>query len=401
MRVSQIGPLLAAGLIGGAAALAGATVLEGGEADAEPSVREVAAQRPQQPRGVLLADASDAFSLAEIYEQVRGGVVQVSASSRMQRMERDPVFGFPLGAREEPRQGLGSGFVVGKAGHIVTNYHVVAGADRISVSFSNREAVAAEVVGVDPSTDLAVLKVEQSSRALSPLPLGDSDVLRVGDPVLAIGNPFGLERTMTAGIMSALARPLSAPDGAEIEDVIQTDAAVNSGNSGGPLLDERGRVVGVNTAIATSRDAQSSNVGIGFAVPVNTVKDVVAQLIANGRVERAYLGIGVARVDAELAALFRLPAARGGLVQRVDPASPAARAGLRAGTTTVVVAGESYALGGDLVVSLAGRPVGSDRSLRQALAAQRPGARVEVELFRGGERRTLTLQLGRRPTSPG
>jgi S1-C subfamily serine protease len=261
--------------------------------------------------------------------------------------------------------------------------------------------VAARIVGVDPSTDLAVLKVGESARALSPLPLGDSESLRVGDAVVAVGNPFGLERTVTAGIVSALARPLVAPDGAEIEEVIQTDAALNSGNSGGPLLDARGRVVGVNTAVATGGELEQGTVGIGFAVPVDTVKDVVAQLIAKGTVERAYLGIRVAPVDAELARLFRLPVASGVLVQRVEPASPAARAGLRAGSTTVVVAGESYALGGDLIASLAGRLVTSEHGLRRALAAQRPGARVKVEIYRGGESRSVTVQLGRRPTSPG
>jgi putative serine protease PepD len=322
VRVRQIASLLAAGLFGGAAALGGAAVLEGGEADAVPAVRELAAQRPQQPRGVLLAEASDAFSIADIYERARRGVVQINSTSLVQRFESDPVFGFPFGAREELRQGLGSRFVVDKAGHVVTNFRVVEGAEQITVSFSNRDAVAARVVGVDPSTDLAVLRVEQSTRALSPLPLGDSDGLRVGDAVVAIGNPFGLERTVTAGIVSALARPLAAPDGAEIGEVIQTDAALNSGNSGGPLLDARGQVVGVNTAIATGSDLEQGNVGIGFAVPVNTVKDVVAQLIAEGIVERASLGIGVAPVDAELARLFRLPATSGVLVQRVEPGSP-------------------------------------------------------------------------------
>ena len=182
--------------------------------------------------------------------------------------------------------------MIDKAGHIVTNYHVIEGADQIEVSFSNQDTLRATLVGSDPSTDIAVLRVEASSRSLTPLVFGDSDVVRVGDPVVAIGNPFGLARTATAGIVSAVQeRTITAPNGYPIDHVIQTDAPINSGNSGGPLLNDRAEVIGVNSQIAPAQGS-SGNVGIGFAVPANTVKQVVAQLVATGSVDRAFLGIG-------------------------------------------------------------------------------------------------------------
>ena len=188
----------------------------------------------------------------------------------------------PFEQQAAPQQALGSGFVIDKAGHIVTNYHVIEGADQIEVSFSNQDTLSATIVGSDPSTDIAVLRVRSSSRGLAPLAFGNSDNVRVGDPVVAIGNPFGLRRTATAGIVSAVQeRTITAPNGYPIDHVIQTDAQINSGNSGGPLLNARGEVIGVNSQIALA-DGSIGNVGIGFAVPSNTVKEVVAQLTATG-----------------------------------------------------------------------------------------------------------------------
>ena len=224
--------------------------------------------------------------------------------------------------------------MIDKAGHIVTNYHVIEGADQIEVSFSNQDTLRATLVGSDPSTDIAVLRVEASSRSLTPLVLGNSDAVRVGDPVVAIGNPFGLARTATAGIVSAVQeRTITAPNGYPIDHVIQTDAPINSGNSGGPLLNDRAEVIGVNSQIAPAQGS-SGNVGIGFAVPSNTVKEVVAQLVATGQVDRAYLGIGGTTVTAELARVFRLPVDAGVLVEDVGDGTAAARAGLKAGTTS-------------------------------------------------------------------
>jgi S1-C subfamily serine protease len=290
--------------------------------------------------------------------------------------------------------------VIDKAGHVVTNFHVVEGASEISVSFSNRDGVPATLVGVDRATDIAVLKVEEKARALTPLDLGDSSTVRVGDPVVAIGNPFGLERTVTAGIVSALSRPLATPGGA-IDQVIQTDAPLNSGNSGGPLLNARGQVIGVNTAIATTGDGAAGSLGIGFAVPIDTVRTIAAQLISGGRAQRADLGVRVQAVDRALADLFRLPVDRGLLVESVEPDGAAAAAGVRGGTTQVVVAGESYTLGGDLIVAIDGRPAETPDDLRAALARREPGDRIAMEIWRGDQWREVEVTLGQQPTSPG
>ena len=223
----------------------------------------------------------------------------------------DP-FGFG-GTTAETQEALGSGFVIDKAGHIVTNYHVVQGAQRVQVSFSNNERLAAQIVGRDPATDVAVLQVKAQSRALTPLDLGNSDAVRVGDAVVAIGNPLGEDRSITSGIVSALQRRIFAPNGAPIDNVIQTDAALNHGNSGGPLLNTRGRVIGVNSQIQTA-NGSDGNIGIGFAIPINTVKNVAAQLIAKGVVEHPFVGLTARAITPRVAALFRLPVKSGLLV---------------------------------------------------------------------------------------
>jgi S1-C subfamily serine protease len=289
--------------------------------------------------------------------------------------------------------------VIDKSGHIVTNAHVVEGARKIEVSFSNRDKVEARLVGQDPSTDLAVLKVDVDARALTPLQLGNSDGARVGDSVVAIGNPLGLERSVTAGIVSALHRPLTAPNDFTIDDLIQTDAAINSGNSGGPLLGANGRVIGVNTAIATGNTGARGNIGIGFAVPINTVRDVASQLIGRGRVEHPFLGVGAQAIDKEIAELFNLPVEKGLLVVRVFEGSGADKAGLRAGDTEVVVAGESYRLGGDVIVEVDGEALETPQELSQAVSAKKPGDKVTVEAYRGDDKRTFEVTLGRRPAS--
>jgi len=331
--------LVAAGVAGGLVALAGAAAV--GSFDGETTtVREVAtAVSPALASRALTTSTGGGLRIRDIYDRSKSGVLQINSTTIVQP-QADPFFPFvePTPQRQE---GLGSGFVIDKDGHIVTNNHVVQGADEVSVSFTNRDRVRATVVGVDPSTDLAVLKINVGSRALTPLPLGDSAAVAVGDPVVAIGNPFGLQRTVTAGIVSALGRPLSEPGGVRLDGLIQTDAALNAGNSGGPLLDAAGRVIGVNTAILTGNSAERGKVGIGFAVPVDTVKEVTGDLIDHGRVERPYIGVTVLPIDARLSQLFRLPVRRGLLVQEVAQRSPARSAGLRGGTTRVVVAGES------------------------------------------------------------
>jgi S1-C subfamily serine protease len=334
--------------------------------------------------------------VSQIYAKAAPGVVQITSTSAPADNQSLSPFNQQ---QQQPQQALGSGFVIDKAGHIVTNYHVIEGADQIEVSFSNQDTLRATLVGSDPSTDIAVLRVEASARGLTPLELGDSGSVRVGDPVVAIGNPFGLARTATAGIVSAVQeRTITAPNGYPIDHVIQTDAPINSGNSGGPLLNAQAQVIGVNSQIAPA-SGSTGNVGIGFAVPANTVKQVVAQLVATGKVDRAYLGIAGSTVNEELARVLKLPVDAGVLVERVGDGTAARKAGLHGGTSSVVVAGESYMPGGDLIVAVGGRRVSSLEELRDVLADYKPGKKVALQVFRGNERRTVEVTLGRQPSS--
>ena len=335
------------------------------------------------------------IDVAEIYRRSGPGVVQITSTSEGD--SSSDAFGNVVPGQSQ--SALGSGFVIDKEGHIVTNYHVVQGASQIEVSFSNQDTVDARVVGTDPSTDLALLKVDVDAQALTPLALADSDDVEVGDPVVAIGNPFGLERTVTAGIVSALQREVNAPNDFTIDHVIQTDAPINSGNSGGPLIDAEGRVIGVNSQIETGNGG-GGNVGIGFAVPSNTVKSVVAQLLDDGRVDRAYLGVSLQDIDSEVADVLKLPADSGVLVGAVQPGSPADKAGLEGGDTQVVVAGESYQIGGDMIVAIDGKDVASVDALREAIAAHKPGESLPVTVVHAdGKRQTITVRLGRVPDS--
>jgi S1-C subfamily serine protease len=390
--LSGAAPLLIAAVVGGGVALAGAEVT--GVFDDEPSTFAM----PQTAESSAPASFAEnkRLSVNEIYRRSAPGVVQVTTTS-VQTVEPDPFlspFGFP---EEQRQQALGSGFVIDKSGRIVTNFHVVEGAEDIEVSFSNRDSVKARLVGRDPSTDLAVLKVDVDARALTPLRLGNSDRVLVGDSVLAIGNPLGYERSVMAGIVSALHRPLTAPNDFTIDDVIQTDAAINSGNSGGPLIAANGQVIGVNTAIATGNTGARGNIGIGFAVPVNTVRDVASQLIDRGRVEHPFLGVRAQSIDKQIADVFNLPVEQGLLVVRVFDGSGADKAGLRAGTTEVVVAGESYLLGGDVIVEIDGKQVTTPEDLREAVSAKEPGDKIDIEAYRGDDKRSFEVTLGRQP----
>lgn len=392
--------LVAAAALGGGLALGGAALF-GGFDGKTTTVREVsalAATPAAQPAGFGGARPDTRLSIGDIYRRTAPGVVHITSTTVVE-VPPDPFSGNPFFPLRQRQVALGSGFVIDKAGHIVTNYHVIEGAREIRVSFSNNDSLKATLVGSDPSTDLAVLKVDASSRALTPLPLGNSDQVQVGDPVVAIGNPFGLDRTVTAGIVSAIQRAITAPNGYTIDHVIQTDAAINHGNSGGPLLSARGEVIGVNSQIETGNTG-SGNVGIGFAVPSATVKSVVAQLIREGKVERAFIGISAAPITNDLARVFRLPVGHGLLVQTVKPGSGAAKAGIKAGTTQVVLAGESYQLGGDIIVKADGVAVNTIERLRDLVAAKKPGDRLELEIYRGSKQLKVEIKLGRQPASP-
>ena len=390
--------LVVAAAIGAGLTLGGVAVFAGLDGHTT-TVREIVSGGPTSAPASFRTGRP--LSINQIYRAAAPGVVQVTSTSvvRVDNSTTDP-FGVPLPGfsfpQQETQRALGSGFVIDKAGHIVTNYHVIAGAKTVEVSFSNHDSMKARVVGKDPGTDIALLKVDARSRALTPLTLGDSDTVRVGDSVVAIGNPFGLDRSVTAGIVSALQREISAPNSYTIDHVIQTDAAINHGNSGGPLLNANGRVIGVNAQIETGQAGETGgNVGIGFAIPINTVRTVVAQLLKNGSVEHASLGITGVAITAEIANVFHFPVSHGVLVATVKSGSGAAKAGLKAATTQAVVAGDTWPIGGDLIVQADGQTIGSLERLRDVIAAKKPGDSLQLEIYRGTKKMTVDAKLGR------
>jgi putative serine protease PepD len=308
--------------------------------------------------------STGALAVGEIYERANDGVVEITATSGAAR----PDVPFPSGG-QQTQQAQGSGFVYDTDGHVVTNYHVVEGATSVEVAFADGSTHRATVVGSDPSTDLAVLKVDASADELHPLALGDSDAVAVGDGVVAIGSPFGLEETVTSGIVSALSRTIESTNGYSIPGAIQTDAAINHGNSGGPLLNLRGQVIGVTSQIESE---SGGNVGIGFAIPSNTVRSVVEQIVSGGKVEHAYLGVSIGSPKD----------GTGALIGSVTSGSPAAAAGLRAG---------------DVITEFDGRAIASPDALTAAVAAKTPGAVVDVTYVRGGKTATVQATLGTRP----
>ncbi len=385
--IARAAGLVAAAAVGGGVALGIAAAF--GRLGSKTTIKQVTEAPADPTANASFATPAGALSVEQIYRRAAPGVVQITATTV--QTQTDPFGFFP--PTTHVAKALGSGFVIDKAGHIITNDHVVAGAQKIQVSFSGSDELNASVVGKDPSTDVAVLQVDARSRSLTPIPLGNSDAVQVGDAVVAIGNPFSLTRTATAGIVSAVQRTIDAPNGLTIDHVIQTDAAINHGNSGGPLLNARGQVIGVNAQIPNE---SGGNVGIGFAIPINTVKGVVAQLIRSGKVQHAFLGVSAVPVTAQLARLFDLPTKSGLLVQQVTPGSAAATAGLRAGRTSVVVEGESYLLGGDIIVAADGAPVSSQNQLRDLIARAKPGDRISLQVYRAHKRRTMEVKLGTR-----
>jgi S1-C subfamily serine protease len=299
--------------------------------------------------------------------------------------------------REGSQSGVatGSGFVIGRGGSIVTNAHVVGDAKTVTVKFSDQKIASAKVAGADPSTDIALLLVDPDGLDLHALELGSSKGVAVGDPALAIGNPFGLERSLTTGVISALARQIpSLQRDFEIGNVLQTDAAINPGNSGGPLLDAQGRVIGVNSQIADG--ATGGNVGVGFAVPVDTLKEVVPRLRREGGIKRAYLGVGTRTVDNSLDSLD-LPVSDGALVQTIEPGSPADKAGLRQSTRSATVGGEQVRIGGDIIRAIDGKRVRTNADVAAAIGAKRPGDSVTITFVRGDDERKAKVELAKRP----
>lgn len=388
-RFTPIAALAAASLLGGGVAIGGALAI--GALDQGSTTVAERVETGTTP----VSTGGQALTVEQIYRRSSPAVVQVTTTTSS-GTARD-IFGNPV--QTPPQRALGSGFVVDTKGHVVTNFHVIDGAQEIKVNFSNRDTVDATLVGSDPATDLAVLKVDLPVGSVTALALADSDDVKVGQSVVAIGNPFGLERTVTAGIVSALQRNVTSPNGTPIDHVIQTDAAINHGNSGGPLIDSRGRVIGVNSQIETGGTGDG-NVGIGFAVPSNTVRAVVDEILADGKVNRAFLGVGGHAIDEQIAGVLRLPVDHGLLVERLEPGSGAAKAGLEAGDTSVVVEGESFVVGGDVIVSVDGKRIATIADLRDIVTSHKPGDKVSVEIYRGDRKKTLTVTLGSPPQTP-
>ena len=384
--------LLAAAVLGGgvtAGILLGAGVVDGGGTATIVQQAPLSAVSSGQNGG---AGAESMLTARDIYKRDAPGVVFIRSQSLAETSSPFDFFGDPGGSQ---REATGSGFVIDEEGHILTNAHVVNQATKVSVTFSDDRTREAKIVGKDESTDLALLKVDPEDLDLRPLELGDSGTVEVGDPTVAIGNPFGFDRTLTTGVISALQRRIIAPDGYTIEDVIQTDAAINPGNSGGPLLDAAGRVIGINSQIATGGTTTGS-VGIGFAVPVNTARQIVEALKEDGRVERAWLGVEYVAIDPSLSGL-NLAAKRGLLIQQVIEGGPAQKAGLRGGDQAVQVNGNQIVLGGDVVTRIDGTAIDSSDDVRKVLEASKPGEDVALEVLREGRRQTLTVTLGNRP----
>jgi len=327
------------------------------------------------------------FDPVAIYRRQAPGVVTVISVFRGGRSGR----------------GLGSGFVVDGNGEVATNAHVVTDgsgrssrrADEVYVQFADGNEVSARIVGTDPDYDVALLKVAPDAGVkLHPLPLGQSSRLVVGEPVAAIGSPFGERQSLSVGVVSAVDRTIESLTRFQIPDAIQTDAAINRGNSGGPLLDARGRVVGINSQIRT---ASGGSEGVGFAVPVDTVKRSLVQLRANGRAEYPYVGVSTVALYPQLARRLKLPVTAGALVQEVVAGSPAAQAGIRAGSRRIRFQGEAFRAGGDVIVAVAGRQIREESDVARTLAEHRPGELVRVDLVRGDRRLTVEVRLGKRP----
>ena len=345
---------------------------------------------PQVP--AMTAEPANALEgqVVAVYESAGPAVVNISTV----------VIAYDFFMRPVPQEGgTGSGFVYDAEGHIVTNYHVVENAEELSVTLADGEVYPAQIVGVDPSNDLAVVRIDVENLP-QPVALGDSDGLRVGEFVVAIGNPFGLERTLTVGVISSLGRVIQSPDGRFIGEAIQTDAAINPGNSGGPLLDLEGRVIGVNSQIISPSRASA---GIGFAVPVNTVKRVVPQLIAQGRYAHPWLGVQPLGLTPERAQAFReagmdVPVDEGLLMIEVIPGGPADRAGIRGGDRIVQLGNVQLPLGGDIVTAINGEAVDDLQELTVYLETQtQVGDTVEVTIFRGGAEQSMPVTLAERP----
>ena len=346
----------------------------------KPAPQSVDALRLNAPASGNALDAFEAENV-RIYRQASPAVANVVTRT----VEYDFFFN-PV-----PVEGAGSGFVIDTDGHILTNYHVIQGAQTIEVTLGDRSRFKAKLIGVDTRNDLALIKIDPAGRKLATLPLGDSRNLLVGQRVLAIGNPFGFQSTLTTGVVSSLGRTVQTGENTFIDEAIQTDAAINRGNSGGPLLNSHGEVIGINSAIYAPT---GTTAGIGFAIPVNTARRVAEDLIKTGRVRRATLGIEGRGLWPGLAEALNLPVKQGILVERVTPGGPAAQAGIRGGTHSVVAGLQELRTGGDVLVAWDDKPLATQMDLNLLLNRAWPGDSVTLTLIRDGKKMTVPVKLG-------
>ena len=389
---TSFGAAVAGGLV---VAIVGLIAIAAGWVKSSNDAQSSALAATPLPQPTTREVSGKGLTVNQIYQQDSPGVAFIRAQSAPQPASPLNPFGGGGGGIA-----TGSGFVIDHEGHVLTNAHVVQGADQIQVTLGNTDnsdPVNAQVVGKDPSTDVALLKVDAPSDELHPVSFGDSSQLQVGDPVVAIGNPFGLDRTVTTGIVSALQREIKAPNGFTINNVIQTDAAINPGNSGGPLLDADGRVIGINSQIESA--GGGGNVGIGFAVPINTARQVVDQLLSGGQVEHAFLGISGTDLTPDLTDVLNLPVKQGALVQTVVPDGPADKAGVKGGNATVSINGQQIRAGGDVITAIDGKSVTGMDDVINVVNQKQPGDDVQLSLSHGDQQRTVTVTLGNRPAN--
>ena len=318
-----------------------------------------------------------------VYRQAAPAVANILTKATEYDFFMDPV----------PVEGAGSGFVIDTKGYILTNNHVVEGAQSIEVVLGDQSRYPAKVVGADPRNDVALIKIEPK-KSLVALPLGDSSAIQVGQKVLAIGNPFGFQSTLTTGVVSALGRTVQTSQTTFIDEAIQTDAAINRGNSGGPLINSRGEVIGINSAIYTP---SGTTAGIGFAIPVNTAKRIAHDLITDGRVHQAYLGVDTLSIGGGLGEALDLPVQEGLLVQTVPRGGPAAQAGVHGGDRIAQAGMRRFYVGGDVITAIDGQKVATQLDVNLVLNKKRPGDSVTVTVYRGGKKMDIPVRLGERP----
>ena len=353
---------------------------------------------PRQPTSVEAVPRSGSFTAASekdaaltedesinvrIYRQASPAVANILTKATEYDFFMEPV----------PVEGAGSGFVIDPRGYILTNYHVVEGAQSIEVVLGDQSRHPAKYIGADQRNDVALIKIEPKGKQLATLKLGDSNAIQVGQKVLAIGNPFGFRSTLTTGVVSALGRTVQTSQTTAIEEAIQTDAAINRGNSGGPLINSHGEVIGINSAIYTPT---GTTAGIGFAIPINTAKNIANDLITSGRVHRAFLGVQTLSISGGLGEALDLPVQEGLLVEVVTKGGPAAAAGVRGGDRVVLAGMQRLYIGGDVIVAIDGQNVTNQFDMNLVLNHHRPGDTVNVTVYRGGKKMDIPIKLGER-----